>query len=107
MEIGSKDFFQSKPRPSDKHNHAKRRESIQAMQIADKGRPISLEGIVEEALPALSFRVRMKEGALKDEVVLGHLAGRLRLHHIRVLPGDRVLIELSPDGHRGRITRRL
>jgi translation initiation factor IF-1 len=61
------------------------------------------EGIVDEALPALSFRVRMKDGRL----VLGHLAGKLRLHHIRVLAGDKVLMELSPDGARGRIVRRL
>lgn len=62
-----------------------------------------IEGIVEEALPGLSFRVRIQSGSL----VLAHLAGRLRLHHIRVLPGDRVLMELSPDGGRGRIVRRL
>ena len=62
-----------------------------------------IEGIVEEALPGLSFRVRIQEGNL----VLAHLAGRLRLHHIRVLPGDKVLMELSPDGGRGRIVRRL
>ncbi len=61
------------------------------------------EGIVEEALPALPFRVRIATG----EEVLGHLAGKLRLHHIRIVPGDRVLMELSPDGARGRIVRRL
>ena len=61
------------------------------------------EGIVEEALPALTFRVRMKTG----EEVLAHLAGKLKLHYIRVLPGDRVLIELGPDRRRGRIVRRL
>lgn len=63
-----------------------------------------VEGIVEEALPALTFRVRL-DG--REERVLAHLAGRLRLHHIRVLPGDRVALELSPDGGRGRIVRRL
>ena len=77
------------------------------MAVGDKGRPMSLEGIVEEAFPGLSFRVRMREGERKDEEVLAHLAGRLRLHHIRVLPGDRVLVELGPDGRRGRIVRRL
>ena len=61
------------------------------------------EGIVEEALPSLMFRVRMGSG----EEVLAHLSGRLRIHHIRVLPGDRVSIELGPDGRRGRIVRRL
>jgi translation initiation factor IF-1 len=63
----------------------------------------SEEGTVEEALPALSFRVRLKNG----ELVMGHLAGKMRLHRIRVLPGDRVLLEMSPDGARGRIVRRL
>ena len=61
------------------------------------------EGIVEEALPALTFRVRMKTG----EEVLAHLAGKLKLQYIRVLPGDRLLIELGPDRRRGRIVRRL
>ena len=67
------------------------------------GAPAREEGVVEEALPALTFRVRMHDG----REVLGHLAGKLRLYHIRVLPGDRVLIEISSDGRRGRIVRRL
>ena len=61
------------------------------------------EGTVEEALPNLTFHVRLKG----DEVILAHLAGKLRLYHIRVLPGDRVLVEMSPDRRRGRIVRRL
>lgn len=61
------------------------------------------QGIVEEALPGLSFRVRLEDG----KIILAHLAGKLRLHHIRVLPGDRVAMEMSPDGARGRIVRRL
>ena len=62
-----------------------------------------VEGTVEESLPALTFRVRLKGG----EEVLAHLAGKLKLNYIRVLPGDRVLVELGPDRRRGRITRRL
>ncbi len=61
------------------------------------------EGIVDEALPAMSFRVRVEGGA----EVLAHLAGKMRMNHIRVLPGDRVLMEMSPDGRRGRIVRRM
>jgi translation initiation factor IF-1 len=61
------------------------------------------EGIVDEALPAMSFRVRVEGGT----EVLAHLAGKMRLNHIRVMPGDRVLMEMSPDGRRGRIVRRL
>lgn len=62
------------------------------------------EGIVEEALPALTFRVRL----LGDEQeVLAHLSGKMKLHYIRVLPGDHVVVELGPDRKRGRIVRRL
>ncbi|TSC60152.1 MAG: translation initiation factor IF-1 [Parcubacteria group bacterium LiPW_15] len=61
-----------------------------------------IEGQVEEALPGLSFRVRLPDGRL----ILGHLSGKMRLHHIRIVPGDKVLMELSLDGERGRITRR-
>ena len=61
------------------------------------------EGVVEEALPSLTFRIRLASG----EEALGHLAGKMRLNRIRILPGDRVLIEMGPDGRRGRIVRRL
>lgn len=62
------------------------------------------EGKVLEALPGLLFRVKLAD---MPEPILAHLAGKMKMHNIRVLPGDRVLIELSPDGTRGRITRRL
>ncbi len=62
------------------------------------------EGQVIEALPGLTFRVKVSGF---DAEVLAHLAGKMKLNNIRVLPGDRVLIELSPDGRRGRIVRRL
>lgn len=65
--------------------------------------PERQEGLVVEALPGLMFRVTLKG----DQEVLGYLAGKLKLNHIKVLPGDRVLIEMSPDGRRGRIVRRL
>ena len=62
------------------------------------------EGIVEEALPSTLFRVRLDEGG----EMLAHLSGKMRVHHIRVLPGDRVRIELSPyDQTKGRIVQRL
>jgi translation initiation factor IF-1 len=62
------------------------------------------QGVVEEALPATNFRVRLDRG---DEI-LAHLAGKMRLHYIRILPGDRVIVEMSPyDNKRGRIVRRL
>ena len=63
------------------------------------------EGIITESLRNAIFRVRL-DG--QDKEILAHLAGKLRLHHIKVLPGDRVVVELSPyDSSRGRIVYRL
>ena len=63
-----------------------------------------VQGRVEEALPATNFRVRLDTG----EAVLAHLSGKMRLHYIKILPGDKVIVELSPyDDQRGRIVRRL
>ena len=64
---------------------------------------IEVEGVVTEALPNAMFRVELPNG----HQVLAHISGRIRVHYIRILPGDRVLIELSPyDLGRGRITYR-
>jgi translation initiation factor IF-1 len=64
---------------------------------------IEVEAKVEEALPNGMFRVSLAN----DHRVLAHISGKIRLHFIRVLPGDRVLVELSPyDLTRGRITYR-
>ncbi len=69
-----------------------------------KKETIEVEGVVTEALPNATFRVELPNG----HKVLAHISGRLRVHYIRVLPGDKVLIELSPyDLTRGRITYRL
>ena len=62
-----------------------------------------VEGIVEEALPNTLFRVKLDSG----EVTLAYLAGKMRLHRIRVLVGDKVQLELDPYGGRARITRRV
>jgi translation initiation factor IF-1 len=65
---------------------------------------IEVEGVVREALPNTMFRVEIQEG----HMVLAHLGGKLRKHYIRILPGDKVKMELSPyDLTRGRITFRL
>lgn len=65
---------------------------------------LMVEGIVEESLPSATFRVRLSD----DSLVLAHLSGKMRLHYIKVLPGDKVIIELSPyDKTKGRITKRL
>jgi len=65
---------------------------------------IEVEGKVIEALPNAMFRVEV-EGR---HIILAHLSGKLRIHYIKILPGDRVTVELSPyDITRGRITYRL
>ena len=61
-------------------------------------------GTVEEALPNTLFRVRYDDGA---ENALVYLSGKMRLHRVRVLVGDRVQIEIDPYGGKGRIIRRL
>jgi translation initiation factor IF-1 len=69
-----------------------------------KEEKIEMEGEVTEALPNTMFRVKLDNG----HEVLGHLAGKMRRFRIRVLPGDRVRVELSPyDLTRGRITYRM
>ncbi|MBI2037078.1 MAG: translation initiation factor IF-1 [Candidatus Liptonbacteria bacterium] len=61
-------------------------------------------GAVIEALPGATFRVQTEDG----RVILAHVSGKVRIHHIRILVGDRVTVELSPyDTTRGRIIRRL
>ena len=65
---------------------------------------IKVDGIVEEALPGASFRVKTREG----KEVLSHLSGKMRMNHIKILPGDRVTLEMtSYDDRRGRIVRRM
>ncbi len=69
-----------------------------------KKEAIEVERVVKEALPNAVFRVELPNG----HRVLAHASGKIRLHYIRILPGDRVLVELSPyDLTRGRITYRL
>ena len=64
---------------------------------------IETEGVVMEALPNAMFRIQLDNG----HKVLAHVSGKMRMHFIRILPGDRVKLELSPyDLTRGRITYR-
>jgi len=68
-----------------------------------KKEAIEVEGIVVEPLPNAMFRVELPN----EHKVLAHISGKIRLHYIKILPGDRVLVELSPyDLSRGRITYR-
>ena len=64
---------------------------------------IECEGVVLEALPNATFKVKLPNG----HIVLAHISGKLRMNFIRILPGDKVTMELSPyDLTRGRITWR-
>jgi translation initiation factor IF-1 len=65
---------------------------------------IKLNGIVKETLPSTTFRVELENG----HEILAHISGRMRVHYIRLLPGDRVLVEMSPyDLTKGRIVQRM
>jgi translation initiation factor IF-1 len=67
---------------------------------------IEIEGVITEALPNAMFRVEIPVGDQK-KIVLAHVSGKMRQNYIRILPGDRVLVELSPyDLERGRIRYR-
>ena len=72
---------------------------------------VTVEGMIEEALPGLLFRVKLiteknEEGASRE--VLAHMGGKMKLHKIRVIAGDRVLVEMpNIEDKRGRIVRRL
>jgi translation initiation factor IF-1 len=69
-----------------------------------KGDAIEVTGTVVEALPNAMFRVSLDNG----HKVLAHVSGKMRMHYIRILPGDKVTVELSPyDLSRGRITYRM
>ena len=64
---------------------------------------IEIEGVVEDTLPNAMFKVKLENG----HVILAHVSGKIRMHYIRILPGDRVTVEISPfDLTRGRITFR-
>ncbi|MGH7864950.1 MAG: translation initiation factor IF-1 [Candidatus Binataceae bacterium] len=65
---------------------------------------IEVSGVVNEALPNAVFRVTLENG----HKVLAHISGKMRMNYIKILPGDRVTVELSPyDLSRGRITYRM
>ena len=68
-----------------------------------KQEPISVDAIVKKALPNARFDVQLQNG----HMVLAHVSGKMRMHFIRILPGDEVTVELSPyDLSRGRIILR-
>ncbi len=73
------------------------------MRTMAKEEGIEVEATVEETLPNAFFRIRLSDG----HTVLAHVSGKMRKHYIRILPGDKVRVELSPyDLNRGRIVYR-
>lgn len=72
------------------------------MGNTDKEKPVL--GVVTETLPNLTFRVKLDAD---EREILTYLSGKMRLHRIKVLVGDKVELVLAPDGGRGRISRRL
>ena len=76
---------------------------MKAEGMSKKDGAIELEGTITESLPNAMFRVELDNG----HKVLAHISGKMRMHYIRILPGDKVVVELSPyDLSRGRITYR-
>jgi translation initiation factor IF-1 len=89
----------AKSRPVSAADRAKRAERAGA----PKESTLQVEGTIVESLPNTMFRVDLDNG----HRILGHISGKMRKHYIRILPGDRVTVELSPyDLTRGRITYR-
>jgi translation initiation factor IF-1 len=71
-----------------------------------KGDEIEVEAIVKAALPNAMFQLEIEMGDRKHEII-GHISGKMRKHYIRITPGDRVLVQLSPyDLTKGRIVYR-
>jgi translation initiation factor IF-1 len=71
--------------------------------MSDTKEVIEVEGTVLETLPNAMFRVELENG----HIVLAHISGKMRMHYIKILPGDRVTLEMTPyDLSKGRITYR-
>lgn len=71
--------------------------------MSENSEKIEVDGVVKEALPNATFRVEIAPG----KIILGIISGKMRINHIKILPGDRVKMELSPyDLSKGRIVYR-
>jgi len=70
----------------------------------DTKKELEKTGVVVESLPNIMFKVKLDE---TGEEILSYLSGKMRLHRIRVLVGDKVVLELEPYGGKARITKRL
>jgi len=86
-----------------RHRAANSNTTRSAEDMPKKDGAIEIEGVVVESLPNAMFRVELDNG----HKVLAHISGKMRMHYIRILPDDRVVVELSPyDLTRGRIVYR-
>lgn len=73
-------------------------------EVTDKEEGIEVEGVVVENLPNARFRVKLDDSEIE---VLAHISGKMRMHYIKILPGDKVKLEMSPyDLTKARITYR-
>lgn len=71
--------------------------------MSENSEKIEIEGIVKESLPNATFKIEIAPG----KIILGIISGKMRIHHIKILPGDKVRMELSPyDLSKGRIVYR-
>ncbi len=91
------------PRQTGRRKKKKKKEDEEVQERKPKEDVIEVSGVVLEPLPNAMFRVELEN----EHKVLVHISGKMRMHFIRILPGDKVLVELSPyDLTRGRITSR-
>lgn len=73
-----------------------------------KGNKIEVDGVVVDTLPSARFNIRISDPSFPNNLIVrGHISGKMRMNYIRIIPGDRVKIELDPnDISKGRITYR-
>jgi len=70
----------------------------------EKEEKVKVEGVIKKVLPATNFEVELENG----HTVIAHLCGKMRMNYIKIVPGDRVVLEISPyDLKRGRIIKRI
>ena len=74
------------------HAHADGGDDHEGLARSPRNDVIQMAGEVEESLPNATFRIKLENG----HVVLGHISGKMRMHYIRILPGDKVTVELTP-----------
>ena len=98
------DGFDNYDTKSPRKKHKKRQDHKSYGKKDDREDRLTLTGVVEEALPGTWFKIKLSSG---DVAVLATLSGKMRQNHIQILPGDNVIVEVSPyDTSRGRIVRR-